>query len=382
MKLKILLARIYFVVAVAVIAFMKPDHGIAQQNPRGLELSWLTDTSMHIVPLDEFTALLQRDGIPPIDRPLFWEAEEALLQLFIHEPVIAVAIDGMAKAYPLSILMFHEIVNDEINGRYFSATYCPLCNAALVFDRELAYDDSTYLLDFGVSGMLRMSDLVMWDRQTESWWQQFTGEALVGKLSGAELNIIPSLLISLEEFFEAYPNGMVLSSETGHFRVYGTNPYTDYDDLQNTPRFFKGEIDERLPAMERVIDIHVRGKYIVYPLGIIQEKQLINDHFMGADFVLFHSSKTVSVLDKGTIADSRQIGSVTVFSAELDGQTLHFRKTGNNFTDDLSDSVWNIAGQCIEGAFKGRQLKPIAHGNHFAFAWFAFRPDSEVYMPD
>ncbi len=351
----------------------------AQQNPRGLELNWQTDTSKHLVSLDEFTALMQRDGIPPIDQPKFWDKEKALKELFLHEPVIALNINGIAKAYPLSILMFHEIVNDEIDGQFLSATYCPLCNAALVFDRRLSYGDTTYLLDFGVSGMLRMSDLVMWDRQTETWWQQFTGEALVGHLSGAELNIIPSLIISLEEFFEAYPNGQVLSNETGHFRVYGTNPYTAYDDVQNTPRFFKGTIDDRLPAMERVIDIHVRGKYKVYPLGIMQKKQVINDHFHGEDVVLFYTSKTVSVLDEGIISDSRKIGSVTVFSPVIEGQTLRFHKEAEHFIDELSNSVWNIAGQCITGPYKGKQLNPKAHGNHFAFVWFAFRPESAIY---
>jgi hypothetical protein len=369
----------FFFITLSILIFLPNTATKAQQNPRGLELVWQTEKSKHLVPLDEFTALMQRDGILFIDHPKFWDKEKALKELFVHEPVIAVEIDGIAKAYPLSILMFHEIVNDEIDGHFFSATYCPLCNAALVFDRRLSYGDTTYLLDFGVSGMLRMSDLVMWDRQTETWWQQFTGEALVGQLSGAELKRIPSLTISLEEFLQAYPTGQVLSNETGHFRVYGTNPYAAYDDVDNTPRFFKGTIDDRLPAMERVIDIHVGGKYKVYPLSIIQEKQVINDHFQGEDVVLFYTSKTVSVLDESIIADSRKIGSVTVFSPVIEGQTLRFHKEAEHFIDELSHSVWNIAGQCIEGPYKGKQLNPKAHGNHFAFAWFAFRPESEVF---
>jgi hypothetical protein len=342
-------------------------------------VDWKTDKSNRLVELEEFTALLVPDGIPPIDEPSFWDKERAMQAFFMHEPVIAVEINNEAKAYPLSILMFHEIVNDELGSLPISATYCPLCNAAIVFDRRLKHDGKEYLLDFGVSGMLRKSDLVMWDRQTETWWQQFTGEALVGHLSGAELQIIPSLIISLEEFFEAYPNGQVLSNETGHFRVYGTNPYTAYDDEQNTPRFFKGTIDDRLPAMERVIDIHVRGKYKVYPLSIIQKKQVINDHFEGEDVVLFYTSKTVSVLDESLISESKQIGSVTVFSPVIEGQALRFRKDGDYFIDVSAKSVWNIAGQCLEGLHKGKQLNPKAHGNHFAFAWFAFRPESEVY---
>lgn len=352
----------------------------AQNNPKKLEVNWNTDTSLHNVPLDEFTVLLKPDGIPPIDSPKFWEREEAAANYFEHEPVIVVEIDSEAKAYPLSVLMFHEIVNDELNGVPYAATYCPLCNAALVFDRRLAYKGDNFLLDFGVSGMLRNSDLVMWDRQTESWWQQLMGEALVGELAGAQLEIVPSILISLNEFFETYPHGHVLSTETGHFREYGTNPYTSYDNLENTqPRLFKGEVDERLPAMERVIDIEVDGKSKVYPLSKISKKQVVNDNFLGQPVVLFHTEKTVSVLDENNISQSKQIGSVTVFDPQVDDKLLTFKKTKEVFVDKETGSIWNITGKCVSGELKGKELRPIPHGNHFAFAWFAFYPESEIY---
>jgi hypothetical protein len=351
----------------------------AQNNPRNLEVPWKTDKSKKVVPLDEFTILLMPDGIPPIDDPVFMDQEQAMQAFFAHEPVIALELNNEAKAYPLSILMFHEIVNDQLGGIPIAATYCPLCNAAIVFDRRLNYEGEDYLLDFGVSGMLRKSDLVMWDRQTESWWQQFTGEALVGKLSGAELDIIPSMLISLEEFFDSYPDGKILSTETGHFREYGSNPYTQYDASDNQPRFFKDEIDDRLPAMERVIDIHVDGKYKVYPLSAIQKEKVINDEFQGEPVVLFFTTKTVSVMDAADIKESRQIGSVTVFSPVVDGKTLTFEKKKKGFVDKESRSVWSVTGRCISGKHEGKELQPVRHGNHFAFAWFAFHPDTEIY---
>ncbi len=352
----------------------------AQNNPKNLEVDWKTDKSKHSVPLDEFTILLQPDGIPPIDTPKFWDKEKATANYFEHEPVIAVVIEGEAKAYPLSVLMFHEIVNDELSGVPFSATYCPLCNAALVFDRRLEFVGKNYLLDFGVSGMLRNSDLVMWDRQTESWWQQFLGEGLVGELTGAQLEIIPSMVISLNEFFETYPKGLVLSTETGHFREYGTNPYTSYDNLENEqPRLFSGEVDDRLPAMERVIDIEVEGKYKIYPLSEISKKGVINDNFKGQPVVFFHTEKTVSVLDENNISKSKQIGSVTVFNPRIDDKLLSFRKTKKGFVDIETSSVWSITGKCISGKLKGKELRPVPHGNHFAFAWFAFHPESEIY---
>ncbi|GET24421.1 DUF3179 domain-containing protein [Prolixibacter sp. NT017] len=352
----------------------------AQNNPRNIELNWKTDTTKHSAPLNEFTALMKPDGIPPIDSPKFWEKERAQETYFEHEPVIAVEINGQAKAYPLSVLMYHEIVNDELYGVSFSATYCPLCNAALVFDRRLEFEGKKYLLDFGVSGMLRNSDLVMWDRQTESWWQQFLGEALVGELTGAQLEIIPSMLISIAEFFESYPNGLVLSTETGISRKYGTNPYISYDNLENKqPRLFNGEVDDRLPAMERVIDIEVDGKYKIYPLSEISKKGAINDNFEGQAVVFFHTEKTVSVLDENNIAQSKQIGSVTVFDPRLDDKLLTFNKTKKGFVDKETNSVWSITGKCIAGKLKGKELRPLPHGNHFAFAWFAFHPETEIY---
>lgn len=356
---------------------------MAQKNPKNLEIEWKTDTSNRIVPLHEFTALLNPDGIPPIDDPKFWDQQTAGNTYFAHEPVVALEINGQAKAYPLSILMYHEIVNDKLGGQAVSITYCPLCNTAVVYDRRLEYKGKSYLLDFGVSGMLRNSDLVMWDRQTESWWQQLTGQALVGSLAGAELKLVPSMLISLEEYFDAYPNGLVLSTETGQFTEYGTNPYTGYDDPANKqPRLFQGKVDPRLPAMERVIDVRIDGEYKIYPLSAFDKTAVINDSFKNTPIVLFYTSKTVSVVDEKNISESKKVGSVTVFSPVINGDTLRFKKADNGFRDQQTGSTWSIAGKCISGKYEGEQLTVIPHGNHFAFAWLAFHPDSEIFVTE
>ena len=356
---------------------------MAQNNPKNLDLNWETDTSKHIVPLEEFTALLMPDGIPPIDKPEFWDVQKASQTFFEHEPVIIIEIAGKAKAYPLSILTYHEIVNDTLGGTPIAVTYCPLCNAAIVFDRRLSHDGKEDLLDFGVSGMLRNSDLVMWDRQTQSWWQQFTGSALVGELAGEELTYLSSLIISLGEFIETYPEGLVLSTNTGHDMKYGTNPYTGYDNLENTqPRLFKGEVDSRLPAMERVVDVQVNGKYKIYPLSVISQEEVINDSFEGQPLLILYTSKTVSILDEKNIAESKEIGSVTVFKPEVNGELLTFKKKGSEFVDEQSGSSWSITGKCAAGKLKGEALWPVVHGNHFAFAWFEFHPDSEIYGID
>lgn len=353
----------------------------AQKNPKQIETNWKTDLSKNSVPLDEFLTLLKPDQIPPINSPSFIAIEEAKKTYFEHEPVIAIEINNEAKAYPLSVLMYHEIVNDNIGGIPIIATFCPLCNAAIVFNRNLEFNGETYLLDFGVSGMLRKSDMVMWDRQTETWWQQFTGEALVGALNGASLEFIPSLLISLSDFIKNYPNGKVLSTDNGLGEVnYGENPYVNYDDINNqTPFLFKETVDERLPAMERIVDVSFDGITRIHPLTTIQKETVINDNITNNSIVIFYETKTVSVLDAKEIDKSKAVGAVTVFSPKVGDKTLTFVSKEHKFFDIETNSEWTIAGKCIAGANKGKHLETIRSGNHFAFAWFAFQPECEIY---
>ncbi len=352
----------------------------AQRNIERVGQEWNTDKENRIVDLNEIVALLPRDRIPPIDDPVYWDIKRAKNTFFEHEPVMVVDIDGDARAYPLSILMWHEIVNDVVGGKPVSVTYCPLCNAAIVFDRRLQHDGRELLLDFGTSGMLRKSDLVMWDRQTETWWQQLTGEGIVGKLAEAQLTMVPSLLISFEEFTESYPDGKVLSTETGALRDYGSNPYVQYDDLGvDRPRLFDGEVDDRLPAMERVINISVNEDHIIYPLSKIQKEGVINDDPFGKRVAIFFQEGTVSVLDTPDISEGRDVGAVSVFDPVVNGKRLTFRKTDRGFIDDQTGTRWNISGKAVEGELEGTQLPWMFHGNHFAFAWLAFHPESEIY---
>ena len=184
---------------------------------------WKTDFSRHTVPYDEIlqAARFPRDGsIPAIDKPLLTTLEDADLWLGRLEPVVALEINGDARAYPLQILTWHEVVNDVVGGVPVIVTFCPLCNSAIAFSRTV----DGVLYDFGVSGNLRNSDLIMYDRQTHSWWQQLTGEGIVGELAGKKLNFIPASIISWEDFREANPEGRVLSRETGFTSPYGTTP--------------------------------------------------------------------------------------------------------------------------------------------------------------
>ncbi|MGB1289069.1 MAG: DUF3179 domain-containing protein, partial [Aggregatilineales bacterium] len=179
-----------------------------------------------------------KDGIPAVNDPDMESVEEASGWLVDRSPVIAVEIDGEARAYPQGILMFHEIANDEIAGVPVAVTFCPLCNSSIVFDRTVDGD----VLTFGVSGRLRNSDMVMFDRQTDSWWQQFTGEGIVGDYTDTLLDIVPSQVIGFAQFAERYPDGQVMSRTP---RGFNRNPYTNYDQSPQ-PFLFLGQTDQRL----------------------------------------------------------------------------------------------------------------------------------------
>lgn len=354
------------------------------RNPRNTVYDWKTDTTKKNVDLSEIILVAPRNTFPSIDYPGFIGKEEGLKEFYLHEPVISVAINNEAKAYPLNMLTMHEMSNDSLGGIPILPTYCPLCNSSVVYDRRLNYNGKEYLLEFEVSGMLRNSDMVMADKQTESWWQQLTGDALVGELLGAELDIIPSMVISVDEFFNRYPDGKILSPETGAASQerYGTNPYENYDNESNKPwkHFYDHtKLDSRLPPMERVIDLKGNDGYKIYPFSIIAEEGIINDTYDGMSIVIFYKYGTVSVLDNKKITESKAIGSATVFSSTLDGELLTFKKVNEKFIDNGTGSIWDITGLCVEGLLKGKELIPKPHSNHFAFAWLTFHPESEIY---
>jgi hypothetical protein len=336
---------------------------------------WKTDFSKCSVPGREITSGgPPRDGIPPIDRPAFTTPSEAAGWLRDVEPVVVFEENGEARAYPLQILIWHEIVNDEVAGRPVAITFCPLCNTAVVFERRL----DGRVLDFGTTGNLRHSDLVMWDRQTESWWQQITGEAIVGELTASRLRMLPVPISSFGEFRRAFPAGMVLSRETGHARAYGSNPYVGYDDVKSSPFLFTGAPDPRLRPMERVVTISLGGEDAAYPFTLLEQRRVIQDRVGDQPILVLFGKGTVSALDSGSIAASRDVGSAAVFDPTLDGRLLTFRLEGDRVVDDETVSAWNLLGQATAGPLVGKRLTPVVHGNHLWFSWAVFKPSTRV----
>lgn len=343
--------------------------------------NWRTDFSRRSVPWSEIiSGGPPKDGIPSIDDPMFESIASASDWLSERDPLILFTHEGTARAYPLSILIWHEIVNDEVEGLPVTVTFCPLCNASIVFDRR--FDNQ--ILDFGTTGRLRNSDLIMYDRQSESWWQQFTGEAIVGQYTGQQLDFLPSQVISFAEFQEQYPDGEVLARPTVNgqlLRRYGQNPYVGYDS-SNQPFLFTGQVDERLPAVERVVGLTTPDTAKAYAFEDVATAGVIHDEFAGMPVVIFHKPGTASALDSNTISAGRDIGSVGVFDPQVDGQTLTFQvETSGNFVDEQTSTTWNILGQGIVGPLAGTQLEPVLHFDHFWFAWAAFFPETELYRP-
>lgn len=356
-----------------------PDFESALSSARFTTGRWKTDWSYHTVPFSDFlSGGPPRDGIPPLDNPSFVDIDQADGWLSDKEPVISLEINGIQRAYPLQILMWHEVVNDEVGGVPVTVTFCPLCNSAIVFERTV----NGLVLDFGTSGNLRNSDLVMWDRQTESWWQQLTGEAIVGRLAGTKLNFLAAPIVSWQDFKTLQPEGLVLSKDTGFDRRYGDNPYVGYDTVDNPPFLFTGELDGRLQPKERVAAITVGGVDAAFPYSILSEKGVVNYPVNGVDVAVFFKFGTTSALGGSSIASADDIGSTAVFNATLNNQKLTFTPTDNGFADAETNSTWNILGQATDGPLAGDQLTKIIHADHFWFAWGAFKPDTLIYEMD
>ncbi len=317
------------------------------------------------------------DGIPPVDNPQFVSVAEANAWLNDAEPVLVVDVDGDVRAYPIQILMWHEIVNDTVGGVPLSVTYCPLCNSAITFERTVRGVETT----FGTSGSLYFANLVMYDRATESLWNQLDGRAVVGLLTGEVLTQVPSSMVAWGDFKEARPEALVLDRErTGASRPYGTNPYTGLDDPNGQPFLFQGDIDVRAKAMQRVVAIETESEAVAWALDALVEGEaaVTEGEIDGNPLVIFWKAGQASALDERDIAAGRDIGTVGVFSSVLDGQSLTFRAEGDVFVDQETATTWNVLGDAIEGPLSGSALEPVTFVRTFWFSWAAFRSDTQL----
>lgn len=341
---------------------------------------WGTDFTKTVIDLDELLVGIPgpdpRDRIPPIDEPSFGSVAE-IDWLEDQEPGVLIEIDDDARFYPLAVLTRHEIVNDEVGGVPLAVTYCPLCNTAVAFDRR--FEGET--LRLGVSGLLRNSDLVMWDLQTETLWQQVTGEAIVGLHAGKKLTPVGSAIVRWADFELNHPDGLALTNEQGFGSIYGSNPYQYYSSGARPYAFFQGEIDDRYPALSRVVGVSVAEGDKAYPFSEISVTKAVNDFIGGRPVVVFWgAADTTDALDGPDISRARAIGTGIAFDPVVDGRLLTFESIGDTeFVDNETGTTWTILGKAVAGELEGAELELIPHRNEFWFAWQAFYPESLVW---
>jgi hypothetical protein len=316
--------------ALVLSAFVVP--AVARAGPEEWRREWPhTDFSRHSVAYEEIlSGGPSKDGIPAIDRPSFVAVADAR-GLAPREPVISVAIGGEARAYPLRVMIWHEIVNDTVGETAIAVTWCPLCNSSVVFDRRVA----GRTLSFGTTGKLRNSDLVMYDRETESWWQQFGGDCIVGALVGAELKYLPARLESVERFRARFLQGRVLVPPDPEGRDYGRNPYAGYD-TAGRPFLYRGSLPQGVPPLARVVSVGADA----WTLDLVKSRQRLEV----GDLVITWGPGQSSPVDAAQIDAGQDIGNVVVQ-----------RRTARG----LEDAVYDVS---------------------FAFAFHAFHPQAPIHV--
>jgi len=330
-----MIAGLHFARSMAAILFvLLPFQALAnpEQWRRG---GFTTDFTKTAVDLDEiFSGGPPKDGIPSIDNPTFqlvgdvdWIADT--------EPVIRLEVSGKVRAYPLKILIWHEIVNDEFAGVPVSVTYCPLCNSSIAFDRRM----NGQILDFGTTGLLRNSDLVMYDRQTETWWQQFTGEAIVGSLTGKELKMIPTRVVGFADLKETSSDAEVLAIPQPVRRDYGRNPYVGYDSRSAPYPLFQGDLPEDVNPMARVVVIRDGSDVHAVLLSTLRDK---GQTTLGEDINVYWKAGQASILDSVDTTAGRDVGNVEVTRVS------------------------------------GGKAVPLVHDITFAFVLHAFHPETDL----
>ncbi len=314
------------------------------------------------------------DGIPSIDNPKFIPAREVnqfipagqtnqFLPVSQTNPisdsstVLGIYYNGEAKAYPLYIMVWHEIVNDVVGGKPVAITYCPLCYSSAAFVRELNGTTVT----FGTSGKLYNNNLVMYDRLTSSLWSEIWGEAISGKLTGSVLQRVPIDVTTWGEWKALYPNTLLLTTETGFSRPYGSDPYGDYYTSPDIA-FPLNHQDGRLPVKQIVLGVSINGRDRAYPLNSLNG-EIIKDSVGTQGIVLFVTANQTA----------------RIFSSFVDGRELHFQYSNGNFVDGETHSTWDFNGIAVSGPMLGKTLVRFPTETAFWFAWAAFYPDTQIY---
>lgn len=338
----------------------------AQQGPRALAAATWS--------LEDFAKNIQaggppKDGIPPIDRPKYVPAADAEKFLRAGDVVFGLEYGDALKAYPQKILVRHEIVNEEVAGEKISITYCPLTGSTVGFKGWSRVDRAA--LTFGTTGKLVNSNLLMYDRQSDSQWPQILGVAIAGPNKGVVLEEIPLVWTTWGRWRGTYPQSLVLSTDTGFFRAYGSDPYGSYDRSgtyydSGGPFFPVMADDQRFPAKRVVVGVKANGAVLAIPKLAVEQRRAINTTLGGVPLVALHDE---------------QLAAVRVFARRAGTDVLTFRREGNLLVDDQTGGSWTATALCQGGRLAGTQLPILPAYDVMWFAWYAFYPGTAVWEP-
>ncbi|AJM92225.1 DUF3179 domain-containing protein [Nitrosopumilus piranensis] len=365
MNFKVVLPVIAVAIAVGVLVISFDDNSVkvtpstTNSEIQGTELTVMeTDGVKHLIPLEKIKGGgPPKDGIPSIDNPVFATVSDSQF-MSDSDTVIGLEINGEAKAYPIFILVWHEIVNDRVDSTPVAVTYCPLCYTNQVFKRIIDGQE----VEFGTSGKLYNSNLLMYDRLTESYWSQALGKAVKGELTGYQLDLVPFDVITWGDWKKLHPDTLVLTTDTGYIRSYATDPYGNY---YTEPRimFPVENNDDRMHPKEIIIGFNQDGIYKAYKQSDIESKTIINDSIGDVPLVL------MSLYSENSRA----------FERTINGQVLEFEYSNGKIIDIQTNSEWNYDGFAISGQYEGKQLQRMPIEPGFWFEWVAFHPQTLVY---
>ena len=352
-----------------------------------------TDFSRRIAPTEEFIATkVEKGGIPSLSFVSYLDAKQSVSTYDREEAVVVVtdysSVPPTAKAFPLRILIWHEVVNDGIGKHPIAVTYCPLINGVAVFDRRYpSLSEPLAVLEFNVSGILRRSDSILYDTKTETLWQQITGRGLVGDYAGFRLHAVPHQVMSVADFFSAWPNGLMMAPNTGHIRDYGGNPYPGNDQVDlpaNEQLFPQGALPELTNPRRMLVGVPRKNKApLLFSLDRLKDSNGV--------ISFLHNNRPVSVLSGSSVRaplshDRFEAGTpqdaIGVFYTHLGSRRLDLRynRLERGFIDHETGGLWTINGLCVDGPDEGQRLQPVLFYHMFAFAWAAFYPDAEYWV--
>lgn len=314
--------------------------------------------------LNEIQGTPNKNMFPDIQSPKFLSVGEEN-KLSNSDTVASFHIGSDYRAYPLKYILFHHLVNDKFDEKPVLISYCGICNSAAAYNPIV----NGKTLFFGVLGVLLKNDMVMYDRNTDSWWIQITGEAISGKLKGNKLTLLPGMeLIKFSDFKKAHPKGKILQPISKYSNFYEQfDPEQFYDEKPPKPSK-SGSVS----TYDQVVGIEVRGKFKAYKIANIIKEKLVNDLLNGWSLLIVADPK-----DRGVRIFRRFLDA----SAETQAMILEFELVGRKIVDKETKSTWNFQGEAIEGKLKGERLTRPEYLELYYFAWKGFHPNTKIYKP-